>query len=398
MISQIGWGIGGAPLLLAALELSSRWRFRRKDRYCVWAPNLRLELHPDPVVFPELERRVRIEINGEGERGHEPPKSVENLYRILTAGGSSVESTLLDQPTSWPGRLEHILNRAESLEALGAACVHVGNIGRSGTASAHLNVTFQKVLPQYRSLDATIVMVGGNDVWDWLRVGAPSEYRPSPVSITETCFLCPGRRFFWSPRRSALNLMRREAMLRWLKPIYVRQNTGRWMGRARLMRANAVEIRNSTGDPRQMLDHFGKNFRELLLQAKRYSRRVVVALQPWFGRQHYTPEEQAHLWSGGMGDPFRGDNISVYYSLEVCCRLMGLVNERAVEIADDLGSAYVDLMTAVSPSLENYYDFIHFTPAGARVVAEALARFFRVGKSAGAIAPLHPHAAQRLSC
>ncbi|MCU0581826.1 MAG: hypothetical protein MUF26_05155, partial [Syntrophales bacterium] len=245
----------------------------------------------------------------------------------------------------------------------------------SGMATAHVNVTFQKVLPQYRSLNAIIVMTGGNDVWGWLEVGAPSAYRPSPVPITDTCFVCPGRRFSWSPRSSALNLVRREAMIRWLKPIHVRQNTGRWLGRARLMRAHAREIRNSVGDLQEMLAYFESNFRELLGNAKRYSRRVVVALQPWFEKEHYTPEELAHLWSGGMGNPHRGDNVTVYYSLEVCSQLLNLVNERAVKIADELGVAHLDLMPVLEPSLENYYDFIHFTPAGAGLVAEAIARF-----------------------
>lgn len=376
MILWVCGVILGLLFFLGGLELGSRWWFRRNDRYYVWAPNLRLELHPDPMVLPELERQVRIEINGYGERGHEPPRSGSNVYRILAAGGSAVECILLDQPTSWPGRLEHILNMAENLQALGAACVHVGNIGKSGTASAHLNVTFQKVLPQYRSLNAIIVMAGGNDVWNWLQVGAPSAYRPSPASITETCFTCPGRRFSWNPRSTALNQARKEVMIRWLKPVNIRQNTGRWMGRARLMRTNAREIRNSVDDPREMLANFESNFREALVNAKRYARRVIVALQPWFAKEHYTPEELAHMWSGGMGNPYRGDKITIYYTLEVCCRLLSLVNDRAVKIADELGIEHLDLMPVLTPGLENYYDFIHFTPAGARVVAEALARFF----------------------
>lgn len=56
--------------------------------------------------------------------------------------------------------------------------------------------------------------------------------------------------------------------------------------------------------------------------------------------------------------------------------LLSLVNDRAVTIADELGIEHLDLMSVLTPSLENYYDFTHFTPAGARVVAEALARFF----------------------
>ncbi|MEM2914927.1 MAG: hypothetical protein QXH91_05975, partial [Candidatus Bathyarchaeia archaeon] len=70
----------------------------------------------------------------------------------------------MDQPVSWPGVLERILNRPEHLCLLGVSKVHVGNIGRSGVSSAHLDLILEKVLPQYRHLSAVIINVGGNDV------------------------------------------------------------------------------------------------------------------------------------------------------------------------------------------------------------------------------------------
>jgi lysophospholipase L1-like esterase len=360
-------------LSLLALELGTRCWLRRKDRYYVWLPNLRLEFHPDPEVFPELERKVRFEINSDGERGNEPPHSGAGVYRILVAGGSPAECALLDQSTSWPGVLEHILNKAENLRMFGASKIHVGNIGRSGTASAHLNITFQNVLPQYGHLDLVIIMVGGNDVWDWLQRGAPAVYTPSPAAITDTCFICPGRPFGWKLRVSALGQLLREIRMRWLHPVNVRHNTGRWVGKARSMRARAKEIRNSVPDPKDMLANFERNFRELLTTAKVHSGRVLVALQPWFEKNQYTLEEISHFWSGGMGDPYRGDEVTVFYSLEVCSQLMRLMNLRAVKVADELGVDYLNLMPLLEPSLKNYYDFIHFTPAGAAVAAEAIA-------------------------
>jgi lysophospholipase L1-like esterase len=362
------------PLLLslAALELGGRWWLRRKDRYYVWPPNRRIEFHPDPEMFPELERSVRFEINSDGERGNEPPRSGARLYRVLVAGGSAAECALLDQPTSWPGALESMLNKRENLQALGASKAHVGNIARSGTASAHLNITLQKVLPQYRYLNSIVIMVGGNDVWDWLEIGAPAVYARS-VSITDTCFICPGRPFAWNPRMSALNQLRREILVRLSNPVNVRHNTGRWVGEARSMRAQATEIRESVADPKDMLANFERNFGELLGIANRHSDHVLVALQPWFEKKHYTPEERSHFWSGGMGDPYRGDKVTVFYSLEICSQLMRLINLRAAKVADELGIEHLDLMTFMEPSLKEFYDFIHFTPVGARVVAEVIA-------------------------
>jgi lysophospholipase L1-like esterase len=257
---------------------------------------------------------------------------------------------------------------------LGASRARVGNIGRSGIASAHLNLIFQKVLPQYRHLSAVIVMVGGNDVWDWLQRGAPAVYTPSPVPITEAFSIRPGRLFGRMHTVPALRELVREIWRRFFHPIKVRQHSGKWIGKARAMRARAKEYRNSVPDPKDMLANFERNFRELLNTAKAHADRVLVTRQPWFEKNHYTPEEVSHFWSGGMGDPSTGEDVKVFYSLDVCSQLMRLMDLRAAKIADELGVEHLNLVPLLEPSLGTFYDFIHFTPAGSAVVAEAIAK------------------------
>jgi lysophospholipase L1-like esterase len=380
-------------LLLLGLEVGARWFLRRRKLYYVWPPYLRLELHPDPKVFPELERKVRIEINSHGERGSEPPASSNGLYYILVAGGSPAECGLLDQPTSWPGALERILTKPEHLRILGASRVHVGNIARSGIASAHLNLIFQKVLPECRRLSAIIVMVGGNDVWDWLQRGAPAVYIPSPAPITQAFSICPERQFRRMITVPALRQFMNEIRRNWSHPVKFRQHSGKWVGDARTMRACSKEIRNSVTDPKDMLANFERNFKELLNAAKAHADRVLVVRQPWFEKNHYTPEEVSHLWSGGMGDPSTGEDVKVFYSLEVCSQLMRLIDLRAAKIADELGIQHLNLMPALEPSLKTFYDFIHFTPAGAAAVAEAVAKILvqpHPKKTDGRRIPLRP--------
>src|SRR5439155_13642490 len=153
------------PVLLVVAELGCRRWTRRRMRYAVWPPGLRLEVRQDPRVFPEVEPRVRFHVNADVERGDEVRGDEAGLYRILVAGGSSVECFALDQPTSWPGALERLLNAPESLHALGARQVHAGNIGRSGVGSAELDLILECVLAQYRRLDAIRLMVGASDVY-----------------------------------------------------------------------------------------------------------------------------------------------------------------------------------------------------------------------------------------
>src|SRR5439155_24841264 len=150
----------GSALLVVA-ELGTRRWMRRRMRYAVWPPGLRLEVRQDPAVFPEMEPRVRFEVNADGERGGEVRRNEAGLYRILVAGGSSVECFALDQATSWPGALERLLNAPDMCGAFSSGAgrirrVHVGNIGHSavgGTENAPRRETdsLDRARPEHRA-------------------------------------------------------------------------------------------------------------------------------------------------------------------------------------------------------------------------------------------------------
>ena len=72
----------GVLLLGVALELGARQWIRRRARYYVLPPGLRLRLYTDPEVFPELERVARFEVNSDGERGGKVPRPRRGLYRV----------------------------------------------------------------------------------------------------------------------------------------------------------------------------------------------------------------------------------------------------------------------------------------------------------------------------
>src|SRR2546425_10525971 len=71
---------------------------------------------------------------------------------------------------------------------------------------------------------------------------------------------------------------------------------------------------------------------------------------------------------------------------------MRLLDARAATVADKLGVEHLDSRPVLTPSLEHYYDYVHYTPAGAAVVARAVAAAFlrraaRGGGALGAPAP-----------
>lgn len=373
-MSDLRWAAAAAAALLVLVlvaELLARWRIRHRNLYYVFPPGLRLLLQPHPVVSTRLEPMVRFEVNSEGERGGEIPRLPSgDLYRALVVGGSQPEGYLLDQDTSWPGALQRLLQTPPHLMRLGASKVHVGSIARSGVDSQALDLILERVLPRYDGLQAIIVLVGASDVLRWLEQGAPP--RPPAPARPSDVFRChPELAFGWAPRRLALVESIRRLRRRWLRPVERHEGAGEWIRNARAMRARAKVLRATMPDVDPMLDNFERHFASVLRRAMAHADRVLVVRQPWFDRE-CTPEEAAQMWHGGVGQAWR-EEVTTFYSLEVLSKLMALLDARAVRVARDLGVEHVDVRPILEPSLENYYDFFHATPAGARMVATAVA-------------------------
>jgi lysophospholipase L1-like esterase len=365
---------GGVALALAALaviaELGARWWIRDTGLYHVWTPGMRRILRLSPDISPHLESVVHFSVNSDGERGAEVEPGLD-MYRVLVAGGSPVESLFHDQDTGWPGLLERSLSTTASLQALKVDRVHVGNIGRSGVGAQELDLIFERVLPRYRMLDAIVIMIGGADVVHWLEHGAPSPYPATPVPVRSYFSVHPEGPFSWTPRRSALRELARRVRHRRFRPTEVIERAGDWMHRARDMRADATEVRHRVPDPEVMLARFEHHFRRLLRRARGHARRVVFVVQPFFEKEQYSATESAQFWHGGMGVAWR-DKVLTYYSDEVANHLMRQLERRAIEVTDDFGVERVSVRSALEPSIENYYDWLHYTPAGAAVIAKAV--------------------------
>src|SRR3954470_9003397 len=255
------------PLFAVVVEFGVRWWINHRAQYFVLPPGLRLRLDPDPDILPQLERFVRFDVNAEGERGDDVPRGAGRLFRVLVAGGSQPEGYLLDQDTAWPGALQRLLERPEHLQTLGADCVHVGNISRSGVGSQALDLIFDRVLPRYPWLQAIIILVGASDVLQWLEAGAPAEARPAPR--TSDIFRShPELSFGWRPNQTAILEVLRRARQRWLRPAQTHTRACRWIGKARQMRAGATEIRTDMPDPTPMLAQFDRSVRSAIRKAR----------------------------------------------------------------------------------------------------------------------------------
>ncbi|MFM7296485.1 MAG: GDSL-type esterase/lipase family protein [Planctomycetota bacterium] len=363
-------GLAGAgAALLAASELAARALVRASRAYYVWRPHDRTHMRIDPTSLPTLEPLVRFEINSEGERGDELPAERRGLYRVLVAGGSAAEGYLLDRPSSWPGALQSLLSEREACERLDARSVHVGNIARSLVPCETILTMLQRVLPRYEKLDLVLLMVGASDAVTWMEQRCPVPLPEARFGLDYMFDEHCERRFGWKPADWALRQVVSRIARRTRSP-RVRERTGSKLIELRERRRNAARWIDSTPDPEPMLARFEQNLAAMIELCRGKGARVIVVRQPWFDKE-LDEREEAVMWNFCIGRPYV-ETTSEYYTHPLVRSLLTRLDERAAATAQRLQVEQLDLRPLVEPNLANYYDYLHFTPQGARIVAEAV--------------------------
>ncbi len=360
--------LGGGVAALIVGELATRAWLRARGNYYVLKRWARTVNEIDRTSLPTLEEQARIEVNGDGERGPELPRDTAGTYRVLVCGGSAAECFLLDQASTWPAVVLQAL--APEASRLGAHGVHVGNISRSLVACDYIEMMLARVLPHYTRLDVVVLMVGASDVVAWLERSTPEVVEEGERKSSYAFEEHPEGPFGWTPGTLALRRVVSLWRRRLLRPVGRRTQAGARLIANRAMRARG-EMVDEIPDPTPMLVHFERWLRRTVETARGKASRVLVVRQPWL-RKAFTPEEDQRLWNFGGGRPYL-EEVTTYYSHDVVNRLMGGVDQVAARVADDMGVESLDLMQRLSHDFETFYDRLHFTPAGARVVGTAVA-------------------------
>lgn len=379
-MSWIAW-LGAAVALagsVIAAELAARAWLARRGRYYVWAPGARMRLELDRSALPTLEPVARHAINQDGERGDEPPADAAGTFRVLVVGGSAAECYYLDQESQWPHVLERELARPENLRRLGARHVHVGNVARSLVTCQHVDRILEKTLDRYEKLDAIVFMVGASDVVTWMEHGVPARVEDVPIPASQVFASHPEGPFGWSPKTLAVRRIASAAKRRWLKPVDVRQRAGKRLAEVRAMRATATELVRVAPDPQPMVDHFERWFERCIRRARAKAPLVLVVRQPWLQKQ-FAPQEELALWSYAVGRPYH-QRCTTYFAHETAWKLLQAVDDRARDVADRVGVPQLDLMALLPRDFATWYDEQHHTPAGCRLVGEAVARALLNGR------------------
>ena len=120
-----------------------------------------------------------------------------------------------------------------------------------------------------------------------------------------------------------------------------------------------------------MLDRFETHLRRLIERARAKAGRVVLVRQPWLEKT-FTREEEKRLWMFAVGSS-RLEATSTYYAHEVVWQLMRRVDQRLVDVADELRIETIDLRPVVPPTFELWYDEMHHNARGCERIGRAVA-------------------------
>jgi lysophospholipase L1-like esterase len=361
-----------AACLIAVLVAEGALRLVAPKSYYVWPPNLQMTFVPDSQAIPGVTGESKFVINDAGLRGR--PFSQDDRYRVLAMGGSTTECLYLDEPEAWPNLLEAQLNAAFE-----PSPVWVGNSGKSGHQSAHHVLQAEHLLTQYPRIDLALLLVGTNDM---MRVAQQSGFVPlSDTELQQAFTVWPGgasgteagypwykRTQLWRTLRAASqNLATDES------DALVQDTVGSVFVTMRKKRQNAVEYTEQFPDLTEPLREYRANLHSIVDSAERHGTKLVLMTQPSLWADNLPDDAAQLIWMGRMA-PYMTEAPQTYYTAGTLAKAMDAYNRALLEVCAERGLQCLDLAAAIPKESKYFYDDVHFTETGSRLVADVVAR------------------------
>jgi lysophospholipase L1-like esterase len=350
----------------------------------VWPPRFTKEFHPAAGVMRGVEGVSRFTVNRAGVRGNE--FSDDDQYRILAFGGSVTECLFLDDTETWPRLIQ------DRLSAKVGGKVWVGNVGMSGLSSRDHLLQVPPLLDQYPAIGAILVMAGVNDMLFRLATGDSYDpnYINTPAGVEHHLAKAfhriiktdPGKAPEWYESMALWALYDRYRAAQEAKEKAAAKNEGddtvRVMRqdeagnayvRARELRGAATKI-YTLPDLTTALGEFEQNMRTIANDATKRGVAVIFVTHPTLWSKDITDEGRAQLWLGGDGD-IMSRNVTRYYAAEVLGEAMDRYNQTLMRVCREADAAFcIDVAASMEKNIDYFYDGVHLSEAGARVVAD----------------------------
>jgi lysophospholipase L1-like esterase len=330
---------------LALLEVAARLIFPRPtfDTQLPLYPYLHQERQ---VHLPGVSTSSTFSTNRWGLRGADPPADWEAALTIIAVGGSTTRDYYLDDSKTWPAQLEANLRPAYPNS-------WVGNAGLDGHSTfGHLTL-MEEVIAQIKP-DVIVFLVGINDLGISFTPTNVAEYdqkRANPLTQSQLFnTLWTAKQIYWD----GVHVVTDEGGYDRFEPQAIPPD---------------LTLTPLPDDLRELLPSlpaFRQNLQTLIAQARALDSQMLFLTQP--ARFQDTPE-----WEGIWGKGFWIEDQSIMISAATWGAMLEIFNQELLNLCQQEGIPCFDLASAIAPSEENFYDFVHFTELGSQRVGQAVA-------------------------
>ncbi|HVC96253.1 MAG TPA: SGNH/GDSL hydrolase family protein [Pirellulales bacterium] len=327
--------------------------------------HLRLAVHCRRLVrndsIAKLDREIEFATNSLGFRGPDPPDDFALRPTIVAVGGSTTECRYLDETKTWPARLNEKLK-------LDFPDVWLNNAGLDGHSTRGHQVLLEQLVGPLKP-KLVLYMVGLNDM------GLAS------ATADDQQLLRQGREGDSWADRVYLELVNRSAVFALadnLRRHLAARRAGLTHGsvdhaQLRLDAASGGKMGDEERKVlvgrhrRQFLPGYETRLRKLLLATLAVGSEPVLITQSALYGDAIDEETGLDLGRVKVGDV---DGLAQWQVLES-------YNDVTRRIGRELGVLVIDIARRLPKNSRYYYDYHHFTNAGAEAVAEVVAEELR---------------------
>jgi len=276
--------------------------------------------------------------------------------RIFALGASTTESIYLDDHKTWP----HLLQ--QKLETKTQKSVEVINSGVSGLRMVHIYDNFKKVLKFHP--DVALFLIGVND---WNK-DILNHFDPS-IEKLNRFYSTFGLEYYEVTKVYLRNTLFGLA----LQSFPLRKKTDEPTQKNKIERGEYFTKQNNTltktdvriYEPTDILAEYRTYLEKTARLCKKHHIRCYFLTQPNAYKIGVDEKTKKYFW---MTPP----NISYTLDLTSMIKVAIVYNTKLKEIANENSIPICDLDSAVAPSIESFYDEVHFNEKGSDIVAKKL--------------------------
>jgi len=368
MAKRIAWWVsyfaGVIIFILVGCEIFLRFLIPNPQGYFVYPPHSVYRFVPDPETTPGVEGVSHFVANSLGMRADEIPPDAKR--RILVFGGSTGIDVYLDQKNEmWTHQVQNKLNATPKQPK-----AWVGNVARPGLTTIDNLLEFDLMLPNLPHMNMFVNLVGVND----FQLALQSSYWRAPTlgdHLIATFSIMPKKGW----RNLALYRFY-ERIKYWWKGSHGRfvqtenaKNFAKWLHcRQTAPKENLVDLPNLDDGPANYRLHLNK----LVDRSEVYYAPMIFLTQPTLWNANMTPENEALLQAGGVGPRRDWCTKKIYYSPAALARGMKMFNDVLRDVCRRRKIYCIDLAARVPKERRYFFDAMHYSEAGARLVSDVV--------------------------